>query len=69
MHSSKFSTASTALHFAVVRNFRTTRGRDSMGRPPTTRLVRLFAGNGALEFVTTLSLPVVTPTDTDTEGS
>ena len=69
MHSSKFSTTSTALYFAVVRNFRATRGRDSMGRPPTARLVRLFAGNGALEFVTTPSLPVVAPTDTGTEDS
>ena len=69
MHSSKFSATSTALHFAVVRNFGATRGRDSMGRPTTARLVRLFARNGALGFVTTPSLPVVAPTDTDTEGS
>ena len=40
-----------------------------MGKPPTARLVRLFAGEGAFEFATTPSLPVVAPTDTDTEDS
>ena len=38
-----------------------------MERPPTERLVRLFVGGGALEVVTTPNLPVVVPTDTDTE--
>ena len=37
-----------------------------MERPPTERLVRLFGG-GAFEVVTTPNLPVVVPTDTDTE--
>ena len=38
-----------------------------MGRPPTARLVQLFAGDEALELVTSPNLPVVAPTDTDTE--
>ena len=40
-----------------------------MGRPPTARLVQLFVGEGALESVTNPNLPVVAPTDTDTEDS
>ena len=40
-----------------------------MGRPPTARLVQSSAGDGALELVTNPNLPVVTLTDTDTEGS
>ena len=40
-----------------------------MGRPPTARLVRVFAGKRAFELVTNPNLPVVAPTDTDTEGS
>jgi hypothetical protein len=40
-----------------------------MERPPTARLAQLFAGDGAFELVTNPNLPVVAPTDTDTEGS
>ena len=38
-----------------------------MERPPTERLVRLFAGDGAREVVTNPNLPVVAPADPDTE--
>ena len=40
-----------------------------MGRPPTVRLVQSSAGEGAFKFATNLNLPVVAPTDTDTEDS
>jgi len=40
-----------------------------MGRPPTARLVRVVARDGAFELVTNPNLPVVAPTDTDTEDS
>jgi hypothetical protein len=40
-----------------------------MGRPPTARLVRVFARDHALGLVTNPNLPVVATTDTDTEGS
>ena len=40
-----------------------------MERPPTARLVQLFAGDEAFELVTNPNPPVVTPADTDTEDS
>ena len=40
-----------------------------MERPPTARLAQLFAGDGAFGLVTNPNLPVVAPTDTDTEDS
>ena len=40
-----------------------------MKRPPTARLVQLFARDEAFGVVTNPNLPVIAPTDTDTEDS